>query len=476
MCAPTPRSRAHEFGRVLVRAVECRAHRAGQPYLAHWSAARRRPRPVAGRRARRYLQIGKRAGVCDRRHCLWHRGRGLVSRHFDRKPDQQLSIGGWAYVCAGHGGSGPVPAGADFAGQRPRHGRHHCRNCPGGSGLNGEARVIGVGVIGYGYWGPNLVRNLADMTTCRVAAVSDLDKKRLETVARRYPATKTYTDVRDMFKDPAVDAVVVATPVSTHFALATAALKAGKHVLVEKPMTETVDDAKRLIDTAAKAGRTLMVDHTFVYTSAVRKIRELVEAGELGELYYYDSVRVNLGLFQRDVNVVWDLAVHDLSIIDYVIAARPRAISATGHGHIRDSQENIAYLTLFFDDNLIAHIHVNWLAPVKLRKTLIGGSKKMIVYDDLEPSEKIKVYDRGVNVQANGEQAYKLLIGYRSGDMWAPQLDFSEALKVEASHFIDCVTNGRAPQTGGDAGLQVVRTLEAASRSIKEQGRPIELT
>jgi predicted dehydrogenase len=340
-----------------------------------------------------------------------------------------------------------------------------------------EGQVVGIGVIGYGYWGPNIVRNFADLATCRVVAVSDLDKKRLETVERRYPGTKTYTDVRDMLKDSAVDAVAIATPVSTHFELARAALAAGKHVLVEKPMTATADEAMRLVDAAAKAGRVLMVDHTFVYTSAVRKIRQLIDADELGELYYYDSVRVNLGLFQRDVNVVWDLAVHDLSIIDYVIPKRPRAVSATGHGHIRGSQENIAYLTLFFDGNLIAHIHVNWLAPVKVRKTLIGGGKKMIVYDELDPSEKIKVYDRGVNVQDNGEQAYsKFLIGYRTGDMWAPQLDLSEALKVEASHFIDCITSGGTPETGGAAGLQVVRTLEAASRSIKQEGRPIELT
>ncbi|MGE0043485.1 MAG: Gfo/Idh/MocA family protein, partial [Vicinamibacterales bacterium] len=251
--------------------------------------------------------------------------------------------------------------------------------------------MIGIGVIGLGYWGPNLLRNFAENPDARVVAVSDLRPERLATAAARYPAVRTTTDARSVFSDPAVDAVVIATPVSTHFDLALAALQAGKHVLVEKPLAASVDEGRRLAEAADSRGLVLMVGHTFVYTGAVRKIQALVSSGELGDVYYYDSVRVNLGLFQRDVNVVWDLAVHDLSIMDYVLPARPTAVSATGMSHVAGGTENIAYLTLFFDGRLIAHVHVNWLAPVKIRRTLIGGSQRMIVYDDLEPSEKIKV-------------------------------------------------------------------------------------
>jgi predicted dehydrogenase len=219
-----------------------------------------------------------------------------------------------------------------------------------------------------------------------------------------------------------------------------------------------------------------MVDHTFVYTGAVRKIREVVEAGDLGDIYYYDSVRVNLGLFQHDVSVIWDLAVHDLSILDYVLPARPRAVSATGVSHVSGEPENIAYLTLFFDEGLIAHVHVNWLAPVKVRRTLIGGSRKMIVYDDIEPSEKVKIYDRGISVSdQTTEGVYNMLVSYRTGDMWAPKLDLTEALRLEVSHFLDCVARGERPLTDGEAGLRVVRIMEAATRSMREQGRPVEL-
>jgi predicted dehydrogenase len=335
--------------------------------------------------------------------------------------------------------------------------------------------MIGVGIIGLGYWGPNLLRNFADSAGARVVAVCDLRDDRLAAAAARHPGLVTTKDVRDVFANPAVDAVAIATPVSTHADLALRALHAGKHVLVEKPMAASSADALRLIEEAARRRRVLMVDHTFVYTGAVHKIASLVSSGELGDIYYYDSVRVNLGLFQHDVNVIWDLAVHDLSIMDHVLPSRPRAVSATGVSHVAGGHENIAYLTLFFDNNLIAHIHVNWLAPVKIRRTLIGGSQRMIVYDDLEPSEKIKIYDKGITVNSQPDSVYQLLVGYRAGDMWAPQLAATEALKNEVAHFVDCIEHGTAPVTDGASGLRVVTLVEAASASMAGRGRLVEL-
>ncbi|MBD2437159.1 Gfo/Idh/MocA family protein [Nostoc sp. FACHB-110] len=334
---------------------------------------------------------------------------------------------------------------------------------------------INIGVIGYGYWGPNLVRNFAEIPGAKVTSVSDFKPELLAKVQARYPAVNVTTDSRDLLKDPTIDAIAIATPVSTHFDLALAALKAGKHVLVEKPMTTTSEQAMRLIEEAEKRNLVLMVDHTFVYTGAVRKMHDLIATKQLGDIYYYDSVRVNLGLFQHDVNVIWDLAVHDLSIMNYVLPSQPYAVSATGISHVPGEPENIAYLTLFFENNLIAHINVNWLAPVKVRRTLIGGSQRMIVYDDLEPSEKIKIYDKGITLNGNSESVYQMLIGYRTGDMWSPKLDMSEALRTEGLHFIDCITKGDRPITGGEAGLRIVRILEAATQSLKQQGRLIEL-
>lgn len=336
--------------------------------------------------------------------------------------------------------------------------------------------MIGVGVIGYGYWGPNLVRNFAEVDGAHVVAVCDRRPERLALAKSRYPYIETTDVAMEVVADPRIDAIVIATPVSTHFELARQALRAGKHVLVEKPLAATSDEAERLIEEANRRRLILMVDHTFVYTGAVRKIRELITDGLLGQLYYYDSVRVNLGLFQHDVNVIWDLAVHDLSIMDYVLPQRPVAISATGMSHIPGQPENIAYITLFFADSLIGHIHVNWLAPAKVRRTLIGGSQKMIVYDDLEPSEKVKVYDRGITLTDNPESIYRMLIGYRTGDMWAPQVDMTEALRTEVLHFIRCIEEGERLITDGEAGLRVVRTLEAATRSISDRGQPVELS
>ncbi len=335
--------------------------------------------------------------------------------------------------------------------------------------------MITIGVIGHGYWGPNLVRNFSEVRDTRVGHVADLRQDQLARVASRYPSVAVSTDHRDLMADPRVDAVVVATPAATHFELAMAALRSGKHVLVEKPLAATSEEAARIVEEAERRRLVLMVGHTFVYTGAVMKMRELAAAGELGELYYYDSVRINLGLFQHDVNVLWDLAVHDLSIMDDVLGQHPVAVSATGIAHIPGEPENIAYMTMFFEGRLIAHVHANWLAPVKVRRTLLGGSRRMIVYDDLDTSEKIKVYDRGVSVNPSAENVYQMLVGYRTGDVWSPQLAVREALYTEALHFVECIEQGARPRTDGEAGLRVVRLLEAASESMANHGKLVTL-
>jgi predicted dehydrogenase len=334
---------------------------------------------------------------------------------------------------------------------------------------------VRVGVIGYGYWGPNLVRNFAEYPGAQVVQVADMRRDRLAPIERRYPGVATTTDYRDLLNDPSIDAIVISTPISTHFDLALASLRAGKHVLVEKAMTATSDQGLRLVDEAERRRRVLMVDHTFVYTGAVQKIKELVDAGRLGRLYYWDSVRVNLGLFQHDVNVLWDLAVHDLSIMDCILGRKPTAVAATGISNVPGRPINTGYLTCFFEGNLLAHFHVNWLAPVKIRRTLIGGDAQMIVYDDLEPSEKVKIYDRGITVDAPSEAVYELMVGYRVGDMWAPQVSLTEALRVETQHFVECIRTGQKPLTDGCAGLRVVRILEAATESLRKGGQPVDV-
>ena len=333
--------------------------------------------------------------------------------------------------------------------------------------------MVRVGVIGYGYWGPNLVRNFAEGSDTQVVAVSDMKSDRLQLAARRYPGIETVSDYRDLLNNPKIDAVAISTPVSTHFPLAMEALQAGKHVLVEKPMTADSDQALRLIDEAARRNLVLMVDHTFVYTGAVRKMRELINTGSLGEIYYYDSTRVNLGLFQHDVNVIWDLAVHDLSIMEYILPEEPVEVSATGIGHVNGAGEDTAYVSVFYSGSIIAHLNVNWLSPVKIRRTLIGGTKSMIVYDDIESSEKIKVYDKGVVVKNGPESLYKLMVSYRSGDIYTPRIDVTEALSIEVQHFADCIQTGATPITDGHAGLRVVNVLEAATRSVRERGRSV---
>ena len=335
--------------------------------------------------------------------------------------------------------------------------------------------MIKVGVIGYGYWGPNLVRNFMEVPGSTVVAVCDLRPERLASLNSRYPSIKTLNNCDELFSDTSIDAIAIATPVSSHFDIATAALRAGKHVLVEKPLAANSEQALRLIEEATRRDRVLMVDHTFVYTGAVRKIRDLIASNALGEIYYYDAVRVNLGLFQHDVNVIWDLAIHDLSIIDYVLPSRAVAVSATGISNIPGQPENVAYITLFFSNPQIAHVHVNWLTPVKVRHTLIGGSEKMILYDDLEPSEKVKVYDKGVTVSQSPEAVYEMLVSYRSGDMWAPRLDATEALHTEALHFLNCITHNKQPETNGQAGLRLVQMVEAAERSLRGRGQLVEI-
>jgi predicted dehydrogenase len=335
--------------------------------------------------------------------------------------------------------------------------------------------MIKIGVIGYGYWGPNLVRNFAETTQATVAAVADLDQKKLAAVQRRYPSVKTTTNFQDLLKDPGIDAIAIATPVSSHFELGMAALKAGKHLWIEKPMTETSLQARKLVDEAARRQRVLIVDHTFLYTGAVRKMAEIIKKGDLGRVYYYDSIRVNLGLFQRDVSVISDLAVHDFSILDHLFGEQPSAVTASGMNHFPGTPENLAYVTLYYDSAMIAHVNCSWLAPVKVRQILVGGSKKMVTYDDLESSEKIKVYDKGVSFTDDPEKIQEMRVGYRTGDMWAPKLAVTEALRVEGDQFVHCIAHSKKSLTDGQLGLRVVQLIEAASESMRNKGKTVYL-
>lgn len=333
--------------------------------------------------------------------------------------------------------------------------------------------MIKFGVVGYGYWGPNVVRNLDQLDGSTVVAVCDKSPASRKKIQKAHPHVRVTADAAELMASTDIDAVAVVTPVWTHYELAKAALENGKHVFVEKPFTSCTKQAEELIELAAKKNLRIMVDHTFLFTGAVKKIGELLDSGALGKIYYYDSTRVNLGLFQHDVNVVWDLAPHDLSIIDHLIKERPEAIVATGETHL-NSHEDVAYMTIYFPNKIIAHINVNWLSPVKVRTTLIGGEKKMLVWNDVEPDEKIKIYDKGVNISSR-EGLYNLLVNYRSGDMWAPQLDRSEALKAELTYFMECISNGTNPHNDGQAGMRVVKMLEAATESLKNRGTLVKL-
>jgi len=329
------------------------------------------------------------------------------------------------------------------------------------------------GVIGYGYWGPNIVRNLAGLDGSEVKAIAEINPASQARARKAYPGVNVTPSANEVIGSTEVDAVAIVSPVWTHYELSKSALQNGKHVFVEKPFTSTAAQGEELINLAAQKNLKIMVDHTFLFTGAVKRIGQLISDGALGNLYYYDSTRVNLGLFQHDVNVLWDLAPHDLSIMDHLIKASPDAVVATGQGHL-NGHEDVAFMTLYFPDKVIAHINVNWLSPVKVRTTLIGGEKRMIVWNDLEADEKVKVYDKGVKI-TNREGVYELLVSYRSGDMWSPQLEQGEALKQELAYFVDCVSTGQEPFNNGCAGLRVVRMLEAGSESLAKKGALVRL-
>lgn len=335
--------------------------------------------------------------------------------------------------------------------------------------------MINIGVIGVGYWGPNIIRNLVANNRFNVSRCADLRQERLDYINSLYPTIVPSKNFKDIINDSSIGAVVICTPVFTHFEIALAALQAGKHILIEKPMTSTAEQAQELINLAEQKNLKILVDHTFLFTGAVRKINEIVKSGELGDIYYFDSVRVNLGLFQHDINVVWDLAPHDISIMDHVINRKADSITATGVDHLGSGLEDVAYVTVFYPDNIIAHIHVNWLSPVKIRQTQISGTKKMIVWDDNSPSEKIKVYDKGIEVIRTTDQIYDTLIQYRTGDMYCPKVPQLEALALEMDHFADCIEKNAEPVSDGYSGFRVVQILESSEKSIKNRGKEIQL-
>jgi predicted dehydrogenase len=332
---------------------------------------------------------------------------------------------------------------------------------------------VNFGVIGYGYWGPNIVRNLMNLEDSQVIAIAEMNPVARKRAEKAYPGIHVTSGALEVIASPKIDVIAVITPVWTHYELAKAALENGKHVFVEKPFTSNTSQAEELIDFAEKKNLKIMVDHTFLFTGAVKKISQLLDEGTLGRLYYYDATRVNLGLFQHDINVLWDLAPHDLSIMDYLIKTTPEAVVATGQKHL-NGHEDVAYMTLYFPEKVIAHINVNWLSPVKIRTTLMGGEKRMLVWNDLEADEKVKVYDKGVDV-TNREGVYELLVNYRSGDMWAPQLEQGEALRQELSYFVECISHRQNPINDGCAGLRVVKMLEAASESLNKKGSLVYL-
>ncbi len=333
---------------------------------------------------------------------------------------------------------------------------------------------LGVAIVGCGYWGPNLIRNFTACPTTRVAMLCDRDLARLHKCGAACPSAQLVQDFEKVLGNSDVAAVAIATPAATHAPLAKAALQAGKHVLLEKPMTLSVREAEELVRLAESRKLTLMVDHTYIYSPAIDKIKSLIDSGELGDIYYVDSVRINLGLFQNDINVLWDLAPHDLSIVDYVLGRLPKSVSAMGTCHTGADLEDVGYLNLDYGENLLASFHLNWLSPVKIRHLIIGGSKKGLVYNDLNPWEPIKIYDRGITVN-EAEARRGVLISYRTGDIWSPQLEAGEPLQSLVSHFAHCIRTGQKPRTDGNAGLRVVRILEAAQRSIKAQGGRITL-
>jgi len=334
--------------------------------------------------------------------------------------------------------------------------------------------MIKIGIIGFGYWGPNLVRNFNSNPNCTVSMVGDKRDERLDVVSKLYPGVSVTKSADDVFNSSDVDAVVIATPVFTHFELAEKALKSGKHVLLEKPMTSTAEESEKLIELANANDKVLMVDHTFLYTGAVQKIKDLVEAGTIGSVNYFDSTRINLGLFQPDINVLWDLAPHDISILSHLISEQPHSIQSTGVSHTNNDIENIAYMTVNYDSGLIAHFNCSWSSPVKIRQILIGGDKKMIVFNDMEPTEKVKIYDTGYDL-TNEEDKRRVLVDYRTGDIYTPKVDQKEALAGVTSDFINAIDTGQSPLASCESGLAVVKILEAAQHSIKNKGSEVIL-
>ncbi len=332
--------------------------------------------------------------------------------------------------------------------------------------------MINIAIIGYGYWGPNLVRNFANAKDCKVHTVVDFRTERLEVVKKNHINVNTTNNTEDVFSNNDIDAIVIATPVFTHFELAKKALENGKHVLLEKPMTSSVHEAEQLIEMADKFQKVLMVDHTFLYTGAVQKMKKMIDTNEIGNIKYFDSTRINLGLFQPDVNVLWDLAPHDISILNYLIKEKPYSVQATGISHTNNGIENIAFLTVNYNSDFIAHFNCSWTSPVKIRMMLIGGDKKMVVFNDLEPTEKIKVYDTGYNHKTD-EEKNRILVDYRAGDIFIPKIENREALAGMATDFISAIINNSMPISNYQSGLDVIKILEASQKSIKNKGKEI---
>jgi predicted dehydrogenase len=335
--------------------------------------------------------------------------------------------------------------------------------------------TIPVGIIGCGYWGPNLVRNFGACPQTQIVGVYDTSPARLEAIGRTYPFLKL-VNTEEQFLELPIKAAAIATPVSTHYSLARRCLEAGLHVMVEKPLTSNTHDAQSLVELAERQGRVLMVDHTYLFANPIRMIKKLLLEGELGELYYIDSIRINLGLFQRDINVVWDLAPHDLSIASFLLGAEARSISAWGCAHANPDLEDVAYVNVDYGDRMMASFHVNWLSPVKVRQMIFAGSRKSLIYNELNTVEPIKVYDRGIELGQNAEEWRKLMISYRTGDIWSPHIEPGEPLQAAVAHFAECIRDGKAPVSDGRLGLRVVRLLEAATRSIRAQGGRVALS
>ena len=337
--------------------------------------------------------------------------------------------------------------------------------------------MINIAVIGCGYWGPNLIRNFITCLDTELIWICDQDKMRLEKIKKNYPTVKQTTEMYQILNDDSIDGVAIATPVHTHFSIAQACLESGKHVLIEKPLASSVAEGQDLIHFARQKGLQVMTDHTFCYTAPVRKMKTIITSGALGQLLYFDSIRINLGLFQPDINVIWDLAPHDLSILDFLLDMKPISVSAQGRCHVGNNLEDIAYVSLGYADNFIAHFHLNWLSPVKIRRTIIGGSEKMLVWDDLDLSEKVRVYEKGIEIsKEDHEQRRQLLISYRTGDMYAPQLFQTEALALVVKEFADCIREDRPALTDGAAGLRVLKILEATEQSLQAKGAHVKIS